>query len=93
MEKVVPIFDLMPKADFYKYQNIVNKDINSVASHMTIEQYIRNKGCDYRYEVAPNPLMVLRNRRDDNTSLARIPAMTPKSSVVAGNDYCNCENS
>ncbi len=83
-EKVVSLFELPPNADFYYYQNIVNNDVNSVASHRVIEQYIRNRGKDYRYELAPNPLMVLRNRMCDNTTLARNPKGTPVSSTVAG---------
>ncbi len=83
-EDVVAIFDLPMDADFYQYQNIVNGDVNSVASHRIIEQHIRNMGIDYRYEVGPNPLMPLRNRRMDNTSIARYPKATPVSSTVAG---------
>lgn len=94
-EDIVPLHNLPWDAAFYWYQNVVNHDVNSVASHRVIENYIRCKGMDYRYEVAPNPLEVLRNRRRDNTSLARIPGATPVSSTVKGttadcNRDCGC---
>ena len=85
-EEVVPIFELNNNADFFKYQNIVNSDVSSVASHAVIDKYICHNGHDYRYEIEPNPLMVLRNRTVDNTALARVPSRTPRSSAVAGNE-------
>lgn len=83
-EDIVPLHSLPWDAAFYWYQNVVNHDVNSVASHRVIENYIRCRGMDYRYETAPNPLEVLRDRRRDNTSLARIPGATPVSSTVKG---------
>lgn len=83
-EDIVPLHQLPRNADFFWWQNLVNHDVNCVASHRIIEEYIRYRGRDYRYEVAPNPLEELRNRRRDNTSLARIPEATPVSSTVAG---------
>jgi hypothetical protein len=56
---------------FFCYQNKVNHDINSVASHMVIEQHQRQKGEDYRDESQPNPVPDLSDRKQDNTSIAR----------------------
>ena len=42
-------------------------------SHKVIEAYIRRHGRDYRYQIAPNPVPELRDRREDNTSVGRIP--------------------
>lgn len=81
---VVPLHNLPRDDEFFWYQNLMNHDINCVASHRVIDNYIRRKGMDYRYEVAPNPLEVLRNRRFDNTSLARMPEATPVSSTIRG---------
>lgn len=97
LSDVVPLHTLPRDDMFFWYQNVVNHDINSVASHRIIDGYIRRKGMDYRYEVAPNPLEVLRNRRFDNTSLARIPEATPVSSTIRGttkdcNMNCGCGN-
>lgn len=97
MEDVVPLHSLPKDHPFFWYQNVVNHDINSVASHMAIEKYIRSKGMDYRYEVAPNPLEVLRSRRCDNTSLARVPEATPVSATIKGTTAdcymeCGCKD-
>ena len=64
---------LAPDADFFRYQAIVNSDLSDVASHAVIERLIRRDGQDYRFEVAPNPIPALRNRRQDNTNVGRVP--------------------
>jgi len=58
-------------ANFFKYQNIINPSVDIVPSHCVIEAHIRRFGKDYRYEIAPNPVEQLRNRRYDNTSVGR----------------------
>ena len=70
-ENYVPVQNLEPNADFFKYQNIVNKFVESVPSHNVIEDIIRKQGIDYRFEIAPNPIAELRNRREDNTTVGR----------------------
>lgn len=62
-----------PDADFFKYQNIVNSDVNNVASHIVIEDHIRQFGQDYRFETAVNPIQQLRCRTQDNVSVGRVP--------------------
>ena len=90
-EVIVPLHSLPRDDAFFWYQRVVNHDVESVASHKIIEKYISQRGMDYRYEVAPNPLEVLRNRRCDNTSLARIPDATPVSTTTAGKTSdCKC---
>ncbi len=90
-ECIVPLHSLPRDDAFFWYQRVVNHDVESVASHKIIEKYISQRGMDYRYEVAPNPLEVLRNRRCDNTSLARIPDATPVSTTTAGKTSdCKC---
>lgn len=54
---------------FYKYQNKINKDLKNVQSHNVIEDYIKSKGEDYRFEVAPNPIKELRNRQNDSVNV------------------------
>ena len=76
-ECVVSLHELNDCAPFFYYQSIVNNDVSTVASHEVIDKRILANGCDYRYEVAPNPIPELRNRTCDNTSLARIKAATP----------------
>ena len=63
--------NLQPNADFFKYQGIVNEFVETVPSHNVIEKYISKRGCDYRFEVAPNPILELQNRREDNTTVGR----------------------
>ncbi len=92
LECVVPLNELKENSPFFLYQSIVNNDVRNVASHETIEKYIINKGCDYRYEIAKHPIPELRDRSCDNTVIARIPAKTPDSISVCGTteNNCNC---
>ena len=62
------IEDLPRDADFFRYQCTI-----APTSHNTIETYLRRHRCDYRYEVAANPIEALRNRKEDNTSVGRVP--------------------
>ena len=57
---------------FFFYQNKVNKNLNDVASHTVIEQYIDEFGKDYRFEDTKNPVMELQNRKIDNVHLGRV---------------------
>ncbi len=70
-EEYVLVQNLAPNADFFKYQWIVNKETCTVPSHNVIDKHINRFGMDYRFEVAPNPIKELRNRREDNTTLGR----------------------
>lgn len=56
---------------FVDYQHQVNQPLENVMSHVVMENYIRQNGEDYRFEVAPSPVPELRNRREDNTCLGR----------------------
>ena len=72
------VMKLPCEADFFKYQKQVIKDICEVPSHKTINRYINRYGIDYRFEVAPNPIEELRNRRCDNACVGRQPLCRPK---------------
>ena len=67
---------LPDNGNFFKYQQLVNHDLNSVESHMIIEDYIRQNGMDYRFETAPNPIELLRDRTKDNTTLGRVKGVS-----------------
>ena len=67
------VADLEENADFFTYQRTVNPEVDIVPSHMVIEGFIRRRGADYRYQVAPNPVPELRNRKRDNTDVGRKP--------------------
>jgi len=58
-------------ADFFRYQNIVNANVDDVASHDVINRYIRAYGQDYRFELAQNPIEALRSRTKDNVEVGR----------------------
>ncbi len=75
-EEYACINDLEKDADFFRYQGIFLPDLCAAHSHTVIEEHIRRKGQDYRFETAPNPIPVLRDRTCDNTTLARVPGTT-----------------
>lgn len=63
---------LLPKeADFFKFQNKINKNVKDVPSHKVIENYIQKNGEDYRFEIKENPVSELQERAKDNTTLGR----------------------
>lgn len=72
-EDYVNVSKLSPNADFYQFQQKLNKNVPTVPSHATIERMICKNGTDYRFEVAPNPIAELRNRRCDNVCVGRVP--------------------
>ncbi len=62
-------------------------------SHNVIDARINCKGKDYRFQTSPHPLPELRNRCEDNTSLARIPECTPFETSECGttDNCCQCK--
>ena len=78
------IRDVPRDADFFRYQQLVNPTPLMVPSHCAIEASIRRRGIDYRFQVAPSPIPELRNRREDNTSVGRVPNAAPSTDF-----FCN----
>ena len=74
-EEYVPVGQLPENSDFFRYQALVNSDVNAVPSHQTIESYIRRYGTDYRFETQLNPIEALQNRKSDNTKVGRAAAV------------------
>lgn len=72
-EDYAVVCDLPCEFDFFEYQKIVNNNVECVPSHMVINNYISKCGIDYRYEIMPNPICELQNRRCDNVSIGREP--------------------
>jgi len=70
-ENYVSACTLPENADFFVYQNTVNKNTQDVLSHRVIENYIAKYGKDYRFEIAENPIPELRDRERDNTAVGR----------------------
>lgn len=76
--------DLPSDADFFRFQSIINPTTQIVPSNCVIETFISKRGADYRYQIAPSPILELRNRRADNTSVGREPGAAPSTGF-----YCN----
>jgi len=83
-ESYVKVKDLPSDADFFKFQSVTNPNVQIVPSHCVIEDFIRHRGADYRFQIAPNPVPQLRNRREDNTSVGRKPSAASSTEF-----YCN----
>lgn len=66
------VSDLPANAEFFDVQKQINGELEDVASHKVIDDYIKLKKKDYRYEDSPNPVPELRNRMADNTTLGRV---------------------
>ena len=80
------IRDLKKNADFFKFQEITNPTDQIVPSHLVIDGFIKRRGADYRFQVAPSPVPELRNRREDNTSVGRVPNAADSTDFT-----CLCE--
>lgn len=70
-EKYKDVRKLEDSANFFKYQNKVNKEPEKVASHAVILQHIERFGEDYRVEDKENPIKELRDRAKDDMALGR----------------------
>ena len=71
LEDYVDINAISDNSNYFKYQNVVNRDINGVSSHVVIDRYIDDKGIDYRFEENKNPRSELQDRHVDNVCLGR----------------------
>ena len=73
LEEYINVNELPEDANFFEYQKIINPSPEIVPSHVVINSHIRGYGRDYRFEVDPNPVEELRNRRKDNTKVGIVP--------------------
>ena len=67
----VDVSTLGPDSSFHKFQNKVNKNVEEVPSHKVIVDFISKNNEDYRFETKENPIVALRDRKSDNTSIGR----------------------
>lgn len=65
------VSELPEDHEFFRYQKLVNGNVEKVMSHAVISAYQKKKGEDYRYEESPNPVKELQDRKKDNTSVGR----------------------
>ena len=71
-------------ADFFKFQKIILPEVSMAPSHNVICNHISRMGCDYRFQVAENPVSELRCRTCDNTSVGRV-----KDAADSSDFWCN----
>ena len=71
-EGYIDINKLPDNADFFKYQNKVNKNPQKVASHQVIVEHIKNFGEDYRVQDKSHPISSLQDRKQDNVDIGRV---------------------
>ena len=72
-EEYVRVESLPVDSEFFRIQAQINSTTEIVPSHNVIEEFIRRRGADYRFQVSPSPVPELRNRREDNTEVGREP--------------------
>ena len=65
--------DLPKNADFFKFQDLFNKNLDKCPSHKVINMYIDEYGEDFRYQDKEHPIADLRDRTTDNTCIGRCP--------------------
>ncbi|MDU7538259.1 MAG: hypothetical protein E7K67_14860, partial [Peptostreptococcaceae bacterium] len=71
-EDYTEVDNLPDDYEFFKYQDCVNKNVESVMSHHVIHRYLDDHKQDYRFEVEPHPIEALQDRTCDNTKLGRV---------------------
>lgn len=70
-EDYVKVSSLPQDYEFFKIQNIINKNVAQVPSHKVIDMYLKNNKQDYRFETTLNPVKELQKRDQDNTTVGR----------------------
>ena len=68
-EDYMPAKMLAPDSRFFTHLKIVNISPKNVASHLVIEQFIKQFGKDYRYQDELHPVKELQNREKDNVEV------------------------
>ncbi|MPN49568.1 hypothetical protein SDC9_197190 [bioreactor metagenome] len=67
----MPVPDLPKNHEYFFYQDRVNHDLNTVASHNVVVQHQQKYNVDYRAESQINPVPELNDRTKDNVEIAR----------------------
>ena len=70
-EEYVPVGALPEGADFFRYQQRVCTHPQEIASHLCIARVLEKFGMDYRFEIAPHPIELFRNRSCDHQEIGR----------------------
>ncbi len=85
-ENYTRVRDLPEDADFFRWQKEIQPTVQMTPSHCVIENFIRRRGADYRFQVAPSPVAELRNRRQDNTTVGRKPNAADSTDFTCNKD-------
>ena len=67
----VPVGTLKGGADFFRYQKRICPPGDTLPSQRVIQAVIEKFGVDYRFEIAPHPVEILRLRTCDHSDLGR----------------------
>lgn len=67
----LPVGTLPDGADFFRYQQRVSPNDSCVPSHAIVNEHIRRTGQDFRIELAPHPVELLRSRTIDQVCVGR----------------------
>jgi len=67
------VAQLPEDADFFRYQNRVNRSVTGLQSHAVIRANIEKKGKDYRLTDTTHPVPALQDRTHDNVQVGRSP--------------------
>lgn len=71
-EDYVSVTKLPSNANFFDYQKRTIKDVETMPSHIVIEDHIKNFSSDYRLQDKEHPVKALRDRKSDNAIIGRI---------------------
>ena len=67
--KYIDTRNLDDSSNLCKYNKLLDRNPKTDPSHLVIENAIKEMDCDYRFEVAPNPIKELQDRQKDNTTI------------------------
>lgn len=71
-EGYINVTKLPDNANFFEYQKRAVKDVQSMPSHIVIDDHIKSFKTDYRLQDKEHPVKSLRDRKDDNITLGRV---------------------
>lgn len=71
LEKYINVTKLPDNANFFDYQRKIIKDVETMPSHVVINEHIKKFGKDYRLQDSEHPIKSLRDRNIDNYTIGR----------------------
>lgn len=71
-EGYINVTKLPDNANFFEYQKRAVKDVQTMPSHVVIDDHIKAFKTDYRLQDKEHPVKSLRDRKDDNITLGRV---------------------